>query len=162
MEEINSEEIQALDKVWHRIILIVQKTSEDLWKDELEGATTIEISILSIIQNKPDVILKDIIEILGIPGSTLTNAIDRLEKRGLIKRVISTRDRRSFGLELTDRGVLAQNEHRRSEKVLWEIVLKSFDTNVERKTLIQLLEKLADSLSEIEISEVKNGQQINV
>ncbi len=158
MENIITEEIQALDKVWHKLILIAQKTNEDLWKDELEGATTIEISILSIIQKKPDAILKDIIEILGIPGSTLTNAIDRLEKRGLIKRVISTRDRRSFGIELTDKGLLAQNLHRRSEKILWERVLKSFDTSAERIMLIQLLEKLADSLSRIEISEVKNGQ----
>lgn len=143
--DISIEEIYELDKVWHRIVLILQKTSQELWKDKLEGLSSIEVSILSIIEKRPDVILKDIIEILGIPGSTLTNAIDRLEKRGLITRVISKRDRRSFGLELTEDGHLAQNEHKKGEEILWKKIFSSFDTT-ERKELIRLLGKLADNL----------------
>jgi DNA-binding MarR family transcriptional regulator len=145
-DEISKEEINNLDTVWHRLIQSMQKTSEDLWKDKLEGVSTVEISILSIIERKPDVILKEIIEILGIPGSTLTNAIDRLEKRGLLRREISKRDRRSFGLELTEEGKLAQVEHRKGEEILWHKVLNSYNTTEERSEFIRLLKILADSL----------------
>lgn len=147
-DEISIEEIQKLDKVWHKLILLLQKSSEELWNDKLEGASTIEVSILSIIEKNPDVILKEIIAILGIPGSTLTNAIDRLEKRGLIRRVISRRDRRSFSLELTEDGRAAQIEHKKSEEILWQKVLSSYETAGERGELIRLLGKLADNLSD--------------
>lgn len=146
-EKISNEELQSIDKVWHELIVSMQKTSDELWKDKLKGASTIEISILSIIERKPDAILKEIVEILGIPGSTLTSVIDRLEKRGLLRRVISQRDRRSFGLELTDEGRIAQLEHRESEKVLWEKILGSYETSCERRELIRLLQILADNIN---------------
>ncbi len=148
-DRISKEEIQSLDKVWHELIVSMQRTSEELWKDRLESASTVEISILSIIERKPDVILKEIVEILGIPGSTLTSAVDRLEKRGLLRRVISQRDRRSFGLELTENGRIAQQEHRESEKILWEKVLGSYETTGERKELIRLLQVLAENINKI-------------
>ncbi|MDP4093923.1 MAG: MarR family transcriptional regulator [Bacillota bacterium] len=146
-EKISNEELLSIDKVWHELILSMQKTSESLWKDKLEGASTIEISILSIVERKPDVILKEIVEILGIPSSTLTSAIDRLEKRRLVRRIISQKDRRSFGLELTDEGRIAQQEHRESEKVLWEKVLGAYETSSERRELIRLLQVLADNIN---------------
>jgi len=149
-DKISNEQIKSLDKVWHKLLLSLQRTSENLWKDRLAGISTVEISILSIIEKKPDIILKEINEILGIPGSTLTSAIDRLEKRRLLRRVISTRDRRSFGLELTENGKLTQVEHRKSEEILWEKVLNSYSTNGERSELIRMLQILADSLNENE------------
>ncbi len=156
IDKICNEDIQSLAKVWHELIVSMQKTSEELWKDKLEGASTIEVSILSIIERKPDVILKEIVEFLGIPGSTLTSAIDRLEKRGLLRRVISQRDRRSFGLELTNEGRIAQHEHRESEKILWEKVLGSYETSCERKELIRLLQILAENINGIKEDRSKN------
>lgn len=147
-DEITLKEITDLDKVWHKLVFLLQKTNDELWKDKLEGLSTIEVSILSIIEKKPDVILKDILSLLQIPSSTLTNAIDRLEKRGLVRRVISIRDRRSFGLELTDDGISAQLEHKKSEEILWQKVLGSFETSKERSDLIMLLGKLADNLGD--------------
>lgn len=146
-DNITKEEIDNIDRVWHELIVSLQRTSEELWADRLEGVSTIEISILSIVEKQPDVILKDIIDILGIPGSTLTNAINRLEKRKLLRRIISERDRRSYGLELTEEGRLAQGEHRKNEKVLWHRILSSYDTAKERDELIRLLNILAESLS---------------
>lgn len=148
-EEISNEEIKNIDKVWHELIIVMQKTSDELWKNKLDGASTIEISILSIVERKSDVILKEIVEILGIPSSTLTSAIDRLEKRDLLRRVISQKDRRSFGLELTEEGRIAQQEHRESEKVLWKKVLGAYETSSERMELIRLLQILADNMNGI-------------
>lgn len=146
--EITQSEIERLDKVYHTLVVSMQKTSEELWKDKLQGISTVEVSILSIIERKPDVILKEITQILGVPASTLTNAVDRLEKRGLLTRVISKRDRRSFGLALTEDGKLAQQEHRQSEALLWQKILGAYDTTEERSELIRLLSILAEKLAE--------------
>ncbi len=146
--EITQSEIERLDKVYHALVVSMQKTSEELWKDKLQGISTVEVSILSIIERKPDVILKEITQILGVPASTLTNAVDRLEKRGLLTRVISKRDRRSFGLALTEDGRLAQQEHRQSEALLWQKILGAYDTTEERSELIRLLSILAEKLAE--------------
>lgn len=154
MDQITEEEIKGIDKVWHELIFSMQKTNEELWKDQLEGVSTIEISILSIIERNPDVILKEIAEILDIPGSTLTSAVDRLEKRGLLIRIISKRDRRSFGLELTEEGREVQREHREREKVLWEKVLGSYETSAERRDLVRLLEILAKNVN-------RTGREVN-
>lgn len=147
-DEITQSEIERLDKVYHSLIVSVQKTSEELWKDKLKDISTVEISILSIIERKPDVILKEITQILEVPASTLTNAVDRLEKRDLLTRVISKRDRRSFGLALTDNGRLVQQEHRQSEALLWQKILGAYDTTEERSELIRLLSILAEKLDE--------------
>lgn len=147
-EKITKYEIEKLDEVYHALVVSMQKTSEELWKDKLKGISTVEISILSIIERKPDVILKEITQILGMPASTLTNAVDRLEKRGLLTRVISKRDRRSFGLALTEDGQLAQQEHRQSEAIFLKKILSAYDTAEERSELIRLLYILAQKLGE--------------
>ena len=123
-ERISGEEVPGPDKVWHDLIISMQKSGE--WK--------------------PDIILKEIVEILGIPGSTLTSAVDRLEKRRLLRRAISQRDRRSFGLELTDEGRIAQQEHRDSEKFCGK-KFGAYSSAAERRKLIRPLQILADNLN---------------
>ena len=157
-ETITEEEIEGIDKVWHELIFSMQRTNEELWKDKLSGISTIEISILSILERKPDVILKEIADNLLIPGSTLTSAVDRLEKRGLLKRVISEKDRRSFGLSLTTKGKLVQEEHRKSEKLLWKKILDAYETSEDRREFIRLLHQLANHLDQSKEKERKDGE----
>lgn len=156
--KITDKEIESIDKVWHELTFSLQKISEELWKDKLAGISTIEISILSIIERKPNVILKEITERLGIPGSTLTSAIDRLEKRGLLNRIISERDRRSYGLELTEKGKIVQEEHRESERILWKKVLGSYETAEERRDFTRLLHILANNINGSELEADKDGK----
>lgn len=157
-ETITEEEIEDIDSVWHELIFSMQRTNEELWKDKLSGISTIEISILSILERKPDVILKEIADDLLIPGSTLTSAVERLEKRGLLKRVISEKDRRSFGLSLTTEGKLVQEEHRKSEKLLWEKILGAYETFEDRREFVRLLHLLADHLNQSKEKESKDGE----
>lgn len=157
-EPITSDEIEQIDQVWHKLIFSMQRNSEEFWKEKLSGISTIEISILSIMEKRPNVILKEIVEILGIPGSTLTSAIDRLEKRGLLYRVISEKDRRSFCLSLTTEGRLVQEEHKSSERLLWKKILGAYDTSVDRLELIRLLHLLSDHMNQLEEGECKDGE----
>jgi hypothetical protein len=48
---------------------------------------------------------------------------------------------------LTDEGLIAQQEHRESEKVLWEKVLGAYETTSERREFIRLLQILADNIN---------------
>jgi DNA-binding MarR family transcriptional regulator len=49
----------------------------------------------------------DLARLTGLPAATLTGYIDRLGRRGLVRRVDNPDDRRSYLLELTDEGVVA-------------------------------------------------------
>ncbi len=153
-DEIKPEDMQSLDDVWHKLMFGLQKLDEELWHGHLKGISTTEIGILNIVAHQRDVILREITKTLGIPGSTLTSAIDRLEKRGLIRRTINPRDRRSFGLELTGDGMLAQQEHIQGERLLFEKILSAYETSGERRELIRLLRVLAGHI-------MKEGEENN-
>lgn len=141
---VDKNQINKLSEIWHYFIFNFQNKGNDFWGEDLQGATTIEISILNIVDNHPDVMLKEIKERLNIPGSTLTSAVDRLEDKNLIKRVISIRDRRSFGLELTDQGKKAQKNHIEAEEKLFSHILKALDSKEEQKKFLSSLEKIKD------------------
>lgn len=51
-DNITLSEIDRLDEVYHALVVSMQKTSEELWKDKLQGISTVEISILSVIEKK--------------------------------------------------------------------------------------------------------------
>jgi len=146
-EYIKQELIDKLDELWHVFIFNFQNKSTGLWGEELKDATTIEISILNNIDNNPDVMLKEIKEMLDIPSSTLTSAVDRLEKKELVERTISKRDRRSFGLQLTKKGKKAQSKHIKAEKEIFNKILAALDSNKERKQFIESLNKIEKKLS---------------
>jgi len=142
MEEVSEEQIEELDKLWHKVIQYYQSNEQGGFTGRLEGVTTVEVSILNMVAKRPDVIMREISKGLDIPSSTLTSAVDRLEERGFLKRVISQRDRRSFGLELTEEGVLAQNEHKKQEQELFKKMLTALDSEEERVTFINLAYKI--------------------
>ena len=141
-----TEQTEALSLVWHRLVVLLQKIGGELWKDHLAGISSVEIGILNLIQMMPKATTKELIQAMQIPGSTLTNAINRLEKRRLIQRKINDADRRLFRLELTEKGIATQVEHVKGEEILWQRIFSAFHTDEERKNLIDTLNKLADSL----------------
>ncbi len=57
-----------------------------------------------MVAKKSDIIMKDICTSLDMPKSTLTNMVNRLERKGYLNRTISRRDLRSYGLALRARG----------------------------------------------------------
>ena len=117
------------------------------WSKELEGIQLLDLHILKLVDQNPEIILKEIRQELNIPHSTLTSAINRLEKRGLIERVISQRDLRSFGLILTKNGYNIRKEHDRIDKLIATMVLEALDSEDERQVLTRLLEKINQALS---------------
>ena len=95
----------------------------------------------------PDAILKDIKEQMQLPQSTLTSIVNKLERLGLVRRVINRRDLRSYSLELTEAGHALREEHRRSDRVQVARLLKVFNDE-ERQQFVDLMWKLTRRLGQ--------------
>ena len=134
---------ESLHAICHDIL---KATYQDdvLPTGRLKGLTVLEMTILLAVHKNPDIIMKDIIQITNMPNSTLTSVIDRLEKRGLLRRSISARDRRSYGLELTDEGKLINAEHFRYEEMFFMKILQALDNDEEREIFLKLFKKIVD------------------
>lgn len=86
-----------------------------------------------------------LLESMMITSGTMTNRIDRLEERGLIRRVGDPNDRRKVLVELTQEGLETVDEtlpnHAANEKRLLEALSPE-----EQQVLIGLLRKLHESM----------------
>lgn len=140
-----AEMLEAISDLLHRITWNVRLDQLGTWSAKLKGMTQLDLHILKMIAERPNIILKDICDRLHIPNSTLTSAINRLEERGLLKRLISQRDRRSYGLELTDKGWTIKREHDRVDRLIAEQVFAALEDESEAQTLVRLLEKVSHS-----------------
>jgi DNA-binding MarR family transcriptional regulator len=146
MNNESVKQIEEFSELWHKIMKKSQFSNLEDQFPRIKGLTTTEIGIISIVSKYPDVILGEICSYLNIPKSTLTNAVDRLEKRKYINRTISKKDRRSYGLELTEEGHLAQKEHNELEQAVYGRLLNALDSNEEREELFKLLRKIVNNL----------------
>jgi DNA-binding MarR family transcriptional regulator len=139
-------QMEILHGLLHMVLARFQKGRLKLFTDTLEGITPIELVILDRVGRNPDVIIKEIKEKTGVSGSTLTSAIDRLRKRNFLRRFISERDRRSFGLKLTAEGQRALEELAKQEQLLYDKLLSAFQGKEERLSFLTLLEKAVQKL----------------
>ena len=129
--------------VIHMFIKALKLTHLEDWSPELKGIAPLDLGILSHVARDPDIILGDIKAAMDGPHSTRSSAIDRLERRGAVNRVICERDRRSFGHVLTEKGEAIQREHRRLDTMLSGLVFEALETDAERRTFIDLVEKVS-------------------
>lgn len=147
MDKDCKKQIDEFNILWHRMLFESSYKDIEAKYTRIKGLSDNEISIIRIISEKEEVIIRDILEILNIPKSTLTNMIDRLEKRDLIRRSISKRDRRSYKLELTEEGKKAQEEHIKFEEEIYGKVMISLDTYEERENLLNIMRKIVYNIS---------------
>lgn len=144
-----SDEIKQIEEFCNLFRMMRSSFSIDKKKEEyprIESLTTMEISIITIVYEREDIILKEICTILDIPKSTLTSAIDRLERLNYINRTISKKDRRSFGLQLTEEGYAVLDERVELEKQLYGSILNALDTDEEKEILLGLLRKIVKKI----------------
>jgi DNA-binding MarR family transcriptional regulator len=142
---VEDETVTLVDHYLHRMIFGLHLDNPGIWSEELDGELPIDIHTIMLVAERPDIILKEVREELDVPHSTLTSIIDRLEKRGMLQRVISPRDRRSFGLELTLKGRRLHEEHSRVDRLVASRLLETLD-GVERDLFVKLLTKIGERL----------------
>ncbi len=127
---------------WNRLFLF---HNIDVCSDKLKGCGILELRILKLVYHNPSYKIRDILCILGIPSSTMTNTINRLTSKGLLQRKINNNDLRSFELELTDKGKDAVVEHLEAESKIFEKMLSPLE-NDEKEVFIKLFQKIVSKM----------------
>ena len=92
MDEDLNKQIDEFSEVVHGFVC---KTYTDEFKDKYHFTSDVslfEMSIINKIYENDNVIIKDIQESFKIPKSTLTSTIDRLEKKDILKSIVTVRN----------------------------------------------------------------------
>lgn len=101
-----------LENLSRTILEFYEKISS--WEESVvkdSGLTTAQIHALEIVGHAGAVKMKDLAEKIGVTTGTLTVAVDKLEKKGLLVRRPHEKDRRSYMIELTLEGIKHFEEH---------------------------------------------------
>ena len=96
----------SIEELSKTIIEFYEKLStweEGVVKDS--GLTTAQNHAIEIVGHEGSIKMIHLAEKLGVTTGTLTVSVDRLEKRGLLRRVPHKSDRRSYLIELTEKGL---------------------------------------------------------
>lgn len=103
-----------------------------------------DVGILRLIATEPNLSQQTLADKLGVVPSRVVVLIDALEKKGLVTRERSARDRRTYELRLTEEGRAVMNEMREIGSA-HEADITTALTATERKELTRLLGKIAAS-----------------
>ncbi|WP_156841715.1 MarR family winged helix-turn-helix transcriptional regulator [Novosphingobium aquimarinum] len=86
----------------------------------------------------------EIARYLDVVPTTMSSAIERLVRKGLIERRRPKEDRRSVALTATDKGLQAVDDHKAGYRNACAAMLRALDST-ERNELIRLTEKVANT-----------------
>ena len=116
------------------------KATEALFASRLEVSER-ELALLHTLVREGPMISKDLAGRFKVPVSTMTGLVDRMEKKGLIRRVPHRRDRRSIELEATPAGGLALKEHARGIEAIARGMLEVLPAR-DQEALIAILRRV--------------------
>lgn len=131
-----------LPRLTHAIVEFYEKLSS--WEHCVvrgKGLTLPQMHTIEILGAHGPMRMKELAEKMGVTTGTLTMQVDRLESRGLARRVPHERDRRSWLVELTEKGLKSFEEHDTLHIRLTQEITESL-TSEERAQLIAALEKM--------------------
>lgn len=137
--------LERVSRISHRIVRLGEQMDERAF-DRIKKLTKIEISVLSLLSENPQMIMRDISEKLQVSKSTMTGIADKLEELGFLRRAVNRSDRRSYALELTQEGKLAQVEHLRWENEAYLGFIEAMRACGIPRTYLDQTEKLLDYL----------------
>src|SRR5262245_61814713 len=115
------------------------KETESLFASRLEVSDR-ELALLRTLVAEGPMITKQLGGRFRVPVSTMTGLVDRMEKRGLVRRVLGRRDRRSIELEATPAGALALREHGRGIEAIARGMLDALPER-DQRALITILRR---------------------
>lgn len=104
-----------------------------------------DVGILRLITTEESLSQQRLAEKLGVVPSRVVVLIDALEKKGLVARARSARDRRSYELRLTEEGQRVMGEMREIGSAHEQDMTAALSFE-ERQELARLLDKIAISL----------------
>lgn len=133
------------------LIRRLQQISVSVFTEHMRAAgydlTPVQFAALSAIDANPEVDQVTLAGLIAYDPVTLSGVIDRLQKKGLVSRAVSPRDRRARVIALTPKGekLLAA-----CQPMVWDLqddILSGLDAD-ERATFLRLLDKAASTGNE--------------
>ena len=122
------------------------KQTEELFATKLEVSER-ELALLQTLVEEGPMITKELGGRFAVPVSTMTGLVDRMEKKGLVRRVRGRRDRRAIELEATPAGSLALKEHARGIEAVARGILEALPER-DQEALITILRRVATRVAE--------------
>jgi DNA-binding MarR family transcriptional regulator len=141
------EQLATLRHCWHTLMGYFRDRKLTGDYPLLHDLSPQETGAIDLIAETPAIIVRELGLGLQVPKSTLTSILDRLERDGYIQRVISNRDRRSFGLDLTPLGAKVYAQHLAFEATSWEHVLGLLENQDDRERFVSMMGRIAQSLA---------------
>lgn len=111
----------------------------------LREITVPQLIILSTLEDKGRLSLKQLAKALGVSSATASILVDKLVKAGQIERNRDKEDRRRVIIKLTRRGSQTLERFRQELQRHWMYLLKNI-TPDERVTYLNILRKIVQSL----------------
>ncbi|HPG25184.1 MAG TPA: MarR family transcriptional regulator [Myxococcota bacterium] len=115
---------------------------------DLESSTGLsgrELDLVALLISSGPTSVKSLVADLGLPRSTMTAIVDRLEERGLVKRMPNPEDRRSIVLEATPSAAEALTRYRQGMRGFVEHMRKVISPG-ELDGFARTMQKVAASL----------------
>ncbi len=111
------------------------------------GVTPGQYGILNCLWSQGSATPKEIAQTLRLENSTVSGMLDKLQKRGLVTRVLDPNDRRSIRVEASEAGKAIREDVLRTVDELNQAVLAPF-TAQQRQQLLELLRRLCGTSEE--------------
>lgn len=136
--------MEKLNLLNQRIVEFYEKLSS--WEHEVvrgKGLTLPQAHTLEILGDQGEMRMKELAGKMGVTTGTLTVLVDRMEKKGFVRRKPHDKDRRSILVALTARGAeLFEDHHELHINLTREITAGMPDEDVEQLTA--MLERLCE------------------
>ena len=136
-------QIKELSK---NIVEFFEKLSS--WEESVvrgTGLSTTQAHTIEIVGHAGKIKMKDLAEKTGVTTGTLTVAVDRLEKKNLLKRVPHEKDRRSYLIVLTTEGNKYFNQHHNFHIKMTEELISCL-TEKEQADFSEIIKKINKSI----------------
>lgn len=110
------------------------------------GITPGQYGVLACLWKNDTLTPKEIATILRVENSTISGVLDRMQKRGLIDRVLNPDNRRSIRVKATKEGLALKKPVQKKIEELNEQVLRNFSPK-EREQMILYLNRIGHAES---------------
>jgi DNA-binding MarR family transcriptional regulator len=135
-----------IEKLSHQLVEFYEKMS--FWEHDIlrdSGLSATQMHTLEIVAHGTSLRMKELAKKMGVTTGTLTVMVDRLEEQGLLQRMPHETDRRSWLIQLTDKGQMVFAQHHQHHLRLTEEITASLATT-EQKNFHEILGKIIDQM----------------
>lgn len=95
-------------------------------EDNLDEFTPSQGRIIFLLLQKDNIPLHDLVEKADLSKSTLSSHLDNLERKGFVKKVPSSEDKREIFINLTDKAQKLQKEYLNISQEMIKLFYKGF------------------------------------